>query len=83
LPDLWGAVRQRGEPSRKNPHFYATCIEFAPPDGMEMEVGVMFADVRGFTRLAATTDSNALSALLRRFYAEAEKVLSRRRWSTS
>jgi adenylate cyclase len=62
-------------PSRKNPHFCATCIEFAPPDGMEMEVGVMFADVRGFTRLAATTDSNALSALLRRFYAEAEEVL--------
>jgi adenylate cyclase len=62
-------------PSRKNPHFCATCIEFAPPGGMEMEIGVMFADVRGFTRLAATTDATALSALLRRFYAQAEEVL--------
>jgi adenylate cyclase len=62
-------------PSRKNPYFCATCIEFAPPGGMEMEVGVMFADVRGFTRLAASTGSESLSALLRRFYAEAEQVL--------
>src|SRR3954469_14583730 len=62
-------------PSRKNPYFCAACIEFAPPGGMEMDVGVMFADVRGFTRLAATTDSESLSALLRRFYAEAERVL--------
>src|SRR3954451_17170246 len=61
--------------SRKNPYFCAACIEFAPPGGMEMDVGVMFADVRGFTRLAATTDSESLSALLRRFYAEAERVL--------
>lgn len=62
-------------PSRKNPHFCATCIEFAPPGGMEMEVGVMFADVRGFTQLAANTNPEALSALLRRFYATAEQVL--------
>src|SRR4051812_10018178 len=62
-------------PSRKNPHFCATCIEFAPPGGMVMDVGVMFADVRGFTRLTATTDSEALSAMLRRFYAGAEQVL--------
>lgn len=62
-------------PSRKNPHFCATCIEFAPPGGMTMDVGVLFADVRGFTRLSETTDPQRLSVLLRRFYARAGEVL--------
>lgn len=62
-------------PSRKNPHFCSTCIEFAPPGGMTMEIGVLFADVRGFTRLSETTDPHRLSVLLRRFYAVAEDVL--------
>jgi adenylate cyclase len=62
-------------PSRKNPHYCATCIEFAPPGGTAMNVGVMFADVRGFTRLARETDLHELTDLLRRFYAQAEAVL--------
>src|SRR3954453_977126 len=59
-------------PSRKNPNFCATCIEFAPPGGMTMTVGVLFADVRGFTRLAEHTSPHELSVLLRHFYALAE-----------
>jgi adenylate cyclase len=62
-------------PSRKNPHICSNCIESAPPGGMTMDVGVLFADVRGFTRLAETTDPHHLSELLRRFYAEAENAL--------
>ncbi len=61
-------------PSRKNPHFCATCIEFAPPGGMTMEVGVLFADVRGFTRLSEGADPHRISGLLRSFYAAAERV---------
>jgi adenylate cyclase len=61
-------------PSRKNPHFCATCIEFAPPGGMTMDVGVLFADVRGFTQLSEANDPQRLSVLLRRFYARAEEV---------
>ena len=29
-----------------------TCFEKAPMGGVEMEIGVLFADVRGFTSLA-------------------------------
>jgi adenylate cyclase len=62
-------------PSRKNPHFCATCIEFAPPGGMTTTIGVLFADVRGFTGLAERTSPHDLSVLLRRFYALAEEAL--------
>ena len=39
-------------PSRKNPTLCNTCFEKAPMGGVEMEIGVLFADVRGFTSLA-------------------------------
>jgi adenylate cyclase len=42
---------------------------------MTMEVGVMFADLRGFTALSERTEPEEMSALLRRFYARAEDVL--------
>jgi adenylate cyclase len=38
-------------------------------------VGVLFADLRGFTRLSEQSDPEAISLLLRRFYACAEDVL--------
>ena len=62
-------------PSRKNPTFCDTCIEASPPGGMTTEVGVLFADLRGFTRLSEQSDPETVSALLRRFYASAERVL--------
>lgn len=62
-------------PSRKTPNLCATCVEAAPPGGMTTEVGVLFADLRGFTRLSEETDPEATSALLRRFYACAEEVI--------
>jgi adenylate cyclase len=69
-------VRPLGyQPSRKNPHLCRTCIEFAPPGGTSMDVGVLFADVRGFTELAERTEDQELSVLLRRLYAAAEEVL--------
>jgi adenylate cyclase len=39
---------------------------------MTTTVGVLFADVRGFTHLAERTSPHDLSVLLRRFYALAE-----------
>jgi adenylate cyclase len=62
-------------PSRKNPTLCDTCIEASPPGGMTTEVGVLFADLRGFTRLSEQSDPEAISALLRRFYTCAEKAL--------
>lgn len=69
-------VRPLGyRPSRKNPTLCATCVEASPPGGMTTEVGVLFADLRGFTRLSEQADPEAVSELLRRFYACAEDAL--------
>jgi len=62
-------------PSRKNPTLCVTCVESSPPGGMKMFTGVLFADIRGFTARTEETDSQAMAALLRRFYGCAERVL--------
>jgi adenylate cyclase len=61
--------------SRKSPNLCATCVEASPPGGMTTQAGVLFADVRGFTRISERSDPEAVSVLLRRFYACAEDVL--------
>jgi adenylate cyclase len=69
-------VRPLGyRPSRKNPTLCATCVESSPPGGMTTQVGVLFADLRGFTSLSERSDPEAISILLRRFYSCAEDVL--------
>jgi adenylate cyclase len=45
--------------------------------GVEMEIGVLFADVRGFTSLAEAMTPKDVADLLNRFYASASRVLSR------
>jgi adenylate cyclase len=61
-------------PSRKNPNVCAVCVDLAPPGGMTMEIGVLFADLRGFTSESESQTPLEVSAKLRRFYALAEKV---------
>lgn len=69
-------VRPLGyRPSRKNPNLCSSCVELAPPGGMTLEVGVLFADLRGFTTESEARSPQEMSAKLRRFYAHAEKVL--------
>jgi adenylate cyclase len=62
-------------PSRKNPNICAMCVELAPPGGMTTEVGVLFADLRGFTTRSESISPSEAGSMLRRFYACAEKVL--------
>jgi adenylate cyclase len=62
-------------PSRKNPTVCATCVELAPPGGMTMPAGVLFADLRGFTARFDGGDPEEASKVLRRFYSCAEDVL--------
>ena len=64
-------------PSRKNPSLCNTCFEKAPMGGVEMEIGVLFADVRGFTSLAEDMAPTGVAGLLNRFYASASEVLGR------
>jgi adenylate cyclase len=64
-------------PSRKNPRLCSACFEKAPMGGVEMEVGILFADVRGFTSLAQGQSPDEVAKLLNRFYASAVDVLCR------
>ena len=64
-------------PSRKNPNLCNTCFEKAPIGGVEMEVGVLFADVRGFTSFSEQMAPDDVARLLNRFYAVASRILTR------
>lgn len=64
------------QPSRKNPRFCKSCFEKFPAGGVEIEIGVLFADVRGFTSLAEATSPEEIAALLNRFYAASTHTLS-------
>ena len=69
-------VRPLGyRPSRKNPSLCAVCVEMAPPGGMTTDVGVLFADLRGFTSRSETLTPSETNTLLRGFYRCAEQVL--------
>jgi adenylate cyclase len=62
-------------PSRKNPRLCNVCFEKAPMGGSEMDVGVLFADIREFTSLAERSEPERMAELLNRFYATATEVL--------
>ncbi|MEA2441099.1 MAG: adenylate cyclase [Thermoleophilaceae bacterium] len=64
-------------PSRKNPTLCNTCFEEAPMGGVEMEIGVLFADVRGFTSMSEGMAPKGVAGLLNRFYGTATEILSR------
>jgi len=69
-------VRPLGyRPSRKNPNLCAVCVEMAPPGGMTGDVGVLFADLRGFTSRSESLTPQETNTLLRTFYRCAEQVL--------
>jgi adenylate cyclase len=62
-------------PSRKNPNICDVCVELSPPGGVTTYVGILFADLRGFTARTEGADPHETSVLLRRFYSCAEDVL--------
>ncbi len=64
-------------PSRKNPRWCRRCFEEAPLGGVELEIAVLFADVRGFTSMAERLQPAQVAALVNRFYSAATDVLSK------
>jgi adenylate cyclase len=64
-------------PSRKNPNFCKRCFEQAPIGCREMEIGVLFADVRGYTALSESRPTAEITELMNRFYELAADVLMR------
>jgi adenylate cyclase len=72
-------VIQRVQRSDKNPRFCAGCHSFTSrfPGGAEVELTMLFVDVRGSTQLAERMEDDAFSELMNRFYEAAITVLVR------
>jgi adenylate cyclase len=62
-------------PSRKNPALCTRCCDGLGAGGAEVDVAVLFADVRGSTGLGERTPPAAFAAALNRFYAAATDTL--------
>jgi len=75
----WGGAMMRligRRQSIKNPRYCEPCA-FQHPGGAEVELSMLFADVRGSTVIAEGMSPAEYSKLIERFYAEATDVLVR------
>lgn len=63
------------KPSRKNPNICQFCFDHLPPGGIELDIGVVFADIRSSTQLGERSNATAFAERLNEFYAAATKVL--------
>jgi adenylate cyclase len=72
-----GALYGRKQ-SSLNPRFCNVCEEFAKkfPGGAEVEMSMLFADVRGSTALSEQMTSIEFSKLINRFYVGSTKVIT-------
>jgi len=76
----WGGALMRmigREQSKYNPQFCQPCERFDNPGGAEIELTMLFADVRNSTALAEQMSAKDFSQLMNRFYTVASKVLIR------
>jgi adenylate cyclase len=64
-------------PSRKNPNLCSRCCDALPVGGAEVDIPVLFADVRGSTALGQRSVAADFAALLNRFYIAATHTLLR------
>lgn len=65
------------KPSRKNPNLCTRCCDSLPPGGAEVDVAILFADVRGSTALGQRGVATDFAALLNPFYIAATRTLLR------
>lgn len=58
------------EPSKMNPNLCNVCERFADsfPGGAELEMSLLFADIRGSTPMAVTMSASAFGQIIDRFY---------------
>ena len=68
----------RKRPSNLNPYLCNTCEDFAHnhQGGVEIELSLLFADVRGSTKLAESMNPIDFSKLINRFYSTATQVMA-------
>jgi adenylate cyclase len=62
------------KPSRKNPNLCQACFDSLPSGGIEIDVAIVFADVRGSTAIGERSSATAFAGRLNRFYATATDV---------
>jgi adenylate cyclase len=74
---LVGALYGRKQ-STLNPHFCNVCEDFAKkfPGGAEVEMSMLFADIRGSTELSEQMTSIEFSKLINRFYVGATRAIT-------
>ena len=63
------------KPSRKNPNLCQYCFDHLPTGGIEIDIGVVFADVRASTSLGERSGAAAFAGRLNQFYTTATRVL--------
>jgi adenylate cyclase len=64
-------------PSRKNPNLCSRCCDSLPAGGSEVDIAILFADVRGSTALGRRGAATDFASLLNRFYITATRTLLR------
>ena len=64
-------------PSRKNPNLCSRCCDVLPPGGAEVDIAVLFADIRGSTALGQRGAAADFAGLLNQFYTAATRTLLR------
>jgi adenylate cyclase len=69
-----GAGTRRVPTSRKNPNLCSLCCDALPAGGAEVDIAVLFADVRGSTALGDQTLAGEFAALVNRFYVAATQT---------
>jgi adenylate cyclase len=73
----WAVYHKR--PSNVNPQLCTTCEAFVRehPGGVELELSLLFADVRGSTTLAEGMSATEFGKLINRFYSTSTEVLAK------
>ncbi|RDH79450.1 adenylate/guanylate cyclase domain-containing protein [Mycolicibacterium moriokaense] len=64
-------------PSRKNPNLCSRCCDALPAGGTEVDIAILFADVRGSAALGRRGAATDFASLLNRFYITATRTLLR------
>lgn len=77
-PGAWIGKMAGKRPSGKNPNFCGDCLAKTPVGGAEVEITMLFADIRGSTALAENIGPSEFAGILNRFYRAATQVLVRR-----
>lgn len=72
---LFGVIGRK--PSRKNPNLCQYCFDHLPPGGIEIDIGVLFADVRNSTGMGERSSATEFADQLNRFYSMATETLIR------